>query len=149
MNSGQQYDLNKHLSRFLAIPWCAKHLQAPGTEVILPPGRTPDQGGEEELWARTLNTPETFPAFIAFYRRPAADRGQQDGIAKVDRVDGLAAVGRGLAGFPAMMHGGIVATLLDGIAGLVPGVNQQVGVFPDTRPGYFDAYGFAGPARRS
>lgn len=129
--AGQRYDLSKHLSHFLAIPWCAERLQDAGTEVILPPGRTRDDNDarivEEELWATTLNTPETFPAFVAFYRRPPSP------AALVDRVEALAAAGRGLAGFSGMMHGGIVATLLDGIAGLVPGVNQQRGALAGTR----------------
>lgn len=130
--AGKQYDLSSHLSHFLAIPWCAERLQEPGTEVILPPGRTTRDDNdarivEEELWATTLNTPETFAAFVAFYRRPPSP------AALMDRVEALAAAGRGLAGFPGMMHGGIVATLLDGIAGLVPGVNQQRGALAGTR----------------
>ncbi|KAK9419184.1 putative HotDog domain-containing protein [Seiridium unicorne] len=125
--ANQDEIISRSLSHFLAIPWCAKRLKDTHNQVIHPPGRTPDNRGEEELWSTTFNTLETFPAFIAFYRKPIKNS------ERVNEVSAFVSTNHGVQGFPGMMHGGIVATLLDGTAGLVPGVNQQRGLFSLTR----------------
>ncbi|KAH8896370.1 hypothetical protein GQ53DRAFT_819477 [Thozetella sp. PMI_491] len=112
------------LEYFLAIPWCAKHLRDDGVETLMPPGRIPQASMEDEVWFKTLNTPETFSHFLAFHPRTAST------TQRLDEVGGFVTVNHGVQGFPGVVQGGITTTLLDGIAGLIPGLNRQRGVFP-------------------
>ena len=63
---------------FDAIPWCAKLLSAPGVVVFTPPSRLVKRSSEhlhDQLFGRTLNTPETIPACVAFFEEPASEQG--------------------------------------------------------------------------
>ncbi|KAI0483414.1 HotDog domain-containing protein [Xylaria cf. heliscus] len=111
------------LQHFLAIPSCAKHLRAIGVWISTGPGRHPSASGEDEVWSRTLNTTDTIPYFIAFYPTPKGDK------LPISEVNAFATLRRGVQGFPGQVQGGIIATLLDGIAGLIPGFNRQRGVW--------------------
>lgn len=116
---------SKILSHFLAIPWTAEHLNDPSNQVAFPPGSNNADGrGYEEVWAKTLNTEETFPAFIAFHRKPDEDR------EFISNITAFVTANHGVDGFPGMMHGGMVATLLDEVAGIVIGINQMRRVLP-------------------
>ncbi|KAI0438161.1 HotDog domain-containing protein [Xylaria telfairii] len=111
------------LQHFLGIPWCAKHLRMAGVQISTGPGRHPNVSGEDEVWFRTLNTSNTIPYFIAFYPTPQGDK------PPISEVYAFATLQSGVQGFPGQVQGGIIATLLDGIAGLIPGFNRQRGVW--------------------
>ncbi|KAJ3571631.1 hypothetical protein NPX13_g5310 [Xylaria arbuscula] len=117
---------SKHpdLQYFLAIDWCAHFLEKIGTQISTGPGRHHITSGEDEVWSRTLNTSSTIPYFIVFYPIP------QDSKSPIVEVYAFATVCSGVQGFPGNVQGGIIATLLDGIAGLIPGFNRQRGVWP-------------------
>ncbi|KAI0545172.1 HotDog domain-containing protein [Xylaria curta] len=114
---------NPDLQHFVSIPWCAKHLQITGTQISTGPGRDLIASGEDEVWSKTLNTSETIPYFIAFYPNP------HDIKLPITEVYAFATLCSGVQGFPGQVQGGITATLLDGIAGLIPGFNRQRGVW--------------------
>jgi acyl-coenzyme A thioesterase PaaI-like protein len=119
---------------FLSIPWCAQHLNKPHVRVWVPPAsRIQKFSGEDELWAKTLNTPETFPSFITFYQDPQFTNG------KIDELHAFLAVERGVAGWPGVVHGGIVATILDEVTGLVQTINFKHKTFPH-HVAYMTAY---------
>ncbi|KAI0815552.1 HotDog domain-containing protein [Xylaria sp. FL0064] len=111
------------LEHFLSIQWCAKHLRTTGVQISTGPGRHLIASGEDELWSRTLNTNDTIPYFIAFYPIPQGDK------LPITEVSAFATLRSGVQGFPGQVQGGIIATLLDGIAGLIPGFNRQLGAW--------------------
>ncbi|KAI1850315.1 hypothetical protein JX265_002213 [Neoarthrinium moseri] len=121
------------LAHFLRIPWCAKYLNEPLVHVWAPPpSRILKPTGEDTLWSTTLNTRETFSAFIAFYNKP------EQPTARVDQVRAFLTADHGLQGYPGVIHGGIVATILDEVTGLLPTLNRDRTAFP--RISYMTAY---------
>jgi len=110
----------KDLEHFRSIPWAEEHLSAPNTTVLSPGSRSPrpsDTG--DSIFALTLNTPATIAAFLVFYEDPPAAAAE-----RVAELKGLLTLGPGLDGWPGVCHGGIVATILDEITGLIIPVNH-------------------------
>lgn len=62
---------------------------------------------EDTLFAETLKASEAVQAYIAFHERPAPD--QQ----VIEEISTILMCGDGLNGHPKIMHGGLVATILD------------------------------------
>lgn len=122
-----QHDMESaDLAYFLKTPWCARHLEEPNLHRWRPTGvRNPQSAGANELWSTTFNTPETVPAFIAFYRKAP------DPLTRVDEIKALIAVNRGVQGYPGFAHGGFVVTMLDEITGMLGMLNRGRKDFPD------------------
>ncbi|KAK7935771.1 hypothetical protein PG985_001266 [Apiospora marii] len=129
---------------FNSIPWCAQHLR--GTNLIArpPSSRTVQPSGENLLFGRTLNTAETIPAMLEiFSNSPRAAGGDEDNnnsttAGLIDNLKWLLALGQGVNGYPATLHGGIVAAVLDeAIGGLIP-VNRERRLIPEGD--HFTAY---------
>jgi acyl-coenzyme A thioesterase PaaI-like protein len=113
------------LAHFLSLPWCAAQLTALRVRTWVPPAsRVRKPSGEDELFSTTLNTPQTIPAFVLFYDEPP------DAKAQVDELKALFALGPGVQGYSNVVHGGIVATLLDEVLGALPVLNARRGAFP-------------------
>lgn len=104
---------------FLQIPWIAQQLQSPQTTCIVPGCRLEKSTGEDSLMAEILKTPRTIRHCICFH--PTTPSPTED----VTEVSSAMIVGDGMNGHPAIMHGGIVATLCDEAMGIYMSVNVE------------------------
>ncbi|KAK1635208.1 thioesterase superfamily protein [Colletotrichum phormii] len=124
---------NPDVQHFLAIPWCAAHLNEPDTVRDTVPSRFPKQNTEDQLFSTTLNTADTIAAFLTFYKRPSSSP-----PTLIRQLKALLTLRSGINGYPSVSHGGIVATILDETIGLVFSVNKSNGLIPDAA--YMTAY---------
>ncbi len=104
---------------FQSIPWCAKILDEPNTIMAPIWSRQYKQSTEDALFAETLNTDHTIQACLSFYKRPPA------GVTHVTEVHALVSLGYGVNGYPRICHGGIVATIMDEVMGVLVTVNKK------------------------
>uniref|UniRef100_L2FEH8 Major facilitator superfamily transporter n=1 Tax=Colletotrichum fructicola (strain Nara gc5) TaxID=1213859 RepID=L2FEH8_COLFN len=112
----------------------AAHIDAPGTVRETASSRFPKQDTEDELFSTTLHTDKTIAAFLTLYKRPSAASGEN----MIREVKALLTLRHGVNGYPNVSHGGIVATILDEVIGLVFPVNKINGLIPDGA--YMTAY---------
>lgn len=117
---------NPDLRYFSSIPWCSKYLESPGIVAIIPKSRLGQNLPEHELFSTTFNNDKTISNFLVLYKPPP---GLRD---RVDELQALITVGFGLNGFPGVCHGGLVATLLDEVMGMLPVLNMERGVVPSS-----------------
>lgn len=128
---------NRDVKHFTSIPWCATHLSEPNIVHETAPSRSLKPSGEDVLFATTLSTAETIPAFLALYKPPALS---PDGgpASRIDEFKYLISLGRDVGGYPGVCHGGIVTTVMDEITGLALTINRARNTIPDT--GYMTGY---------
>lgn len=131
---------------FQRIPWTAALLSKPNLITRVPDSRSLKPTNEDSLFATTLKTPTTIRSCINVYSRP------EPSDPYVREVTTLATLGPALDGHPGILHGGIVASLLDEAMGLLMFVNherdhflavgrgQAEGERPATGLGSFTAY---------
>ncbi|KXH66489.1 thioesterase superfamily protein [Colletotrichum salicis] len=150
---------NPDVQHFLAIPWCAAHLNEPDTVRDTAPSRFPKQNTEDQLFSTTLNTADTIAAFLTFYKRPSSSASSDPTTSPsttsttpndagndaadpsptlIRQLKALLTLRSGVNGYPSVSHGGIVATILDETIGLVFPVNKSNGLIPDAA--YMTAY---------
>ncbi|RDL36029.1 Thioesterase superfamily protein [Venustampulla echinocandica] len=107
------------LAHFQSIPWCSALLQDP-TFVITPTdSRQPKASTEDSLTAETLKTHNAIRACISFYKCPTP------GESWIPEVRTLVTLGSGMNGFPDVLHGGIIATLMDDVMGILTITNER------------------------
>lgn len=109
----------KAYTHFNTIPWCSVLLSAPNTRLLIPSSRTPKASTEDSLFAQTLAATTTIPHVLSFFPRP------QPSDTEIPVVSTLLAVGDGLNGHPAILHGGIVASILDEAMGVLLNANLE------------------------
>lgn len=102
---------------FMRIPWTAALLKKPNIICRVPQSRISKKSGEDSLFAEILKTPRTLRSCISFFQKPDPDQ------PKIDEVTTLLTLGDGVNGHPDVMHGGIVATILDEAMGILQGAN--------------------------
>ena len=132
-------------AHFKSIPWCAEHLQSPIVTVFIPRSRSVKPSGEDNVFSRTLNTPETISNFMVFYEKPPSSSPAPE---RVDELKAFLTLGNGVDGWPGVVHGGIVATILDEMTGLLITPNIKANAI--ARADYMTAYlntTFQGPVR--
>ncbi|KAL9946060.1 hypothetical protein D7B24_000596 [Verticillium nonalfalfae] len=130
---------------FHKIPWCNALLTAPNTTVYVPPSRDPLEEGKpnrhDRFFGKTLDHAERIPACLAFYTTPteaapppapapAPAATAADGSARspaIPQVSVLFALGPGMAGYPAVLHGGVTALLFDELLGMLGERNRDLG----------------------
>lgn len=95
------------VAHFRAMPWCAKHLGAPGLTIVPAFSRSFKPNFEDALLSLTLKTPDTISAFICFYPRPINE------LENLPELKAFITFGHLVGGYPNISHGGIVATVLD------------------------------------
>ncbi|CAK7268322.1 hypothetical protein SEPCBS57363_003035 [Sporothrix epigloea] len=135
---------------FMSIPWCRAHLKPaegrpPGSaastavHIVQPYSRrkgrpVPNADGTftsstetlSNAFATTLHTLDTIGAYIVFYEEPLLSPGSHSGYrAPVLELKALLRLGPGLNGHRGVAHGGIVATILDEVLGLLIPLNQR------------------------
>ncbi|KAJ1334033.1 acyl-coenzyme A thioesterase THEM4 [Microdochium nivale] len=156
----QHPDVGKLMARDAV---CADFLGRPSMQIWVPPARTVDNSGPkaervgaEDLFSRTLNTPETIDRFVFCWdesqpqptpqSRAAAvgeENEKDESNQKPDALDVMHAfisVGKGVSGWQGVVHGGIVATIFDEAMGYVPTINRMRGTPMFGNAGYMTGY---------
>ncbi|KAK4539982.1 hypothetical protein LTR36_009880 [Oleoguttula mirabilis] len=110
---------NDSKAPFQRIPWAAALLAKPNTVCRVPGSRQLKRSGEDSLFAEVLKTPRTIRNCICIYQRPA------ETDEKIEEVSTLMTVGEGMNGHPQIMHGGIVASILDEGMGVLQSANHE------------------------
>lgn len=105
---------------FLRIPWIASQVNRPNIICRAPNSRNPKSSTEDSLWAEILKDGRTIRSCICFYKKPAG------GADHVEEVSAAMTVGNGMNGHPAILHGGITATMLDEVMGMYQAINQEL-----------------------
>lgn len=104
---------------FRRIPWTAHLLSKPNIVCRVPGSRQPKTSTEDSLFADILKTPQTIRSCICYYQRPA------ESATKIEEVSTLMTFGDGMNGHPQIMHGGIVASILDEGMGILQNANHE------------------------
>lgn len=113
--------MEESLSHFQGIPWVAQLLR--DTDFItspLPSRVYKSTTTEDRLFSATIKSPSTIAECLMQYRRPAP--GSKPFAPKAiptTEIRVFCTLGTDLDGFPGILHGGIVATLLDEFTGLI------------------------------
>jgi thioesterase superfamily protein 4 len=111
-------------SHLRQTPWCTPILDSPDFVPILFHHRNPPPHltGRYTFFSETLNTPRTFPIWESFYRPSRNADGDDYG-----ETCALIELGRGLDGHPNRAQGGVAATILDEVAGVVGYMHKPPG----------------------
>ena len=104
---------------FEAIPWCSSLLSNPQYNVTSTSSREPKSSTEDALFAETFNTPSTISACLSLYKTPTTSE------ERIAEVRTLLALDSGLNGYPNVCHGGVTATILDEVIGLLLLLNKD------------------------
>ncbi|KAF4631035.1 hypothetical protein G7Y89_g7094 [Cudoniella acicularis] len=112
------------LAHFKTIPWCSTLLDNPEFTVTPTFSRQYKASTEDSLIAETLRTPNTIERCLSIYKRPAA------GTSWISELRMLVSLGSGMNGGPNVLHGGIIATLLDDVIGTLLTVNKDTEAIP-------------------
>jgi acyl-coenzyme A thioesterase PaaI-like protein len=104
---------------FLRIPWTRALLSRPNLITRVPDSRSLKSTNEDSLFATTLKTPTTIRDCITVYPRP------EPSDSHINEITTLATLGSALDGHPGILHGGIVASLLDEAMGILQTVNHE------------------------
>jgi acyl-coenzyme A thioesterase PaaI-like protein len=104
---------------FLRIPWAATLLNQPNVVTRVPGSRKIKESGEDTLFAEILKTPRTIRSCISFYIRPPGQQGV------IEEVHTLMTIGDGVNGHPGLMHGGIIAAIIDEGMGILQSCNRE------------------------
>lgn len=128
---------------FQSIPWITTLLEDPTYKPFTIPSRTTKPSTEDSLFSKTLNTPTTLSACLGQYRPPP--HAPAPGQTQAEELRLFFLLGSDLNGYPGILHGGIVAALLDEATGLLLSLNGHVGdastrEAKDAQPGPVTAY---------
>ncbi|KAI7234653.1 hypothetical protein KC330_g4735 [Hortaea werneckii] len=115
-------------------PWIRALLAQPNLLIRVPSNRVSKSSTEDSLFADTLQTSRTFPECFIFYTAPSppassslpsSTSNDKEESSRIQEVHFLVRVGDGLNGHPAILHGGIVAALVDEGMGVLQTVNHE------------------------
>jgi acyl-coenzyme A thioesterase PaaI-like protein len=112
---------NKDLAYFKAIPWCLNIINNPAYLIIETASREPKPSTEDKLIGATLKTNNTIAACLSMYKKP------QPSDSRIEELCSLLALESGLNGHANIVHGGIIATILDEMMGVLQSVNNDWG----------------------
>jgi acyl-coenzyme A thioesterase PaaI-like protein len=111
-------------AHFESIPWCSEIINHPDFIITPTFSRQAKPDTEDSLTAETLKRKDAISACLTVYKRPPR------GTVWIDEVRSLMELGTGMNGGPFMLHGGIVATLMDDVVGTLMTVNQDKEFMP-------------------
>jgi len=103
-------------ARYQSIPWVSKLLQDDSFITIPSTNREKKSSTEDNLFAATLKSDDTLSGCLTQYRYSPSSSAVPENIEEVRMFFTL---GDGMNGYPGILHGGIVATLLDEGMGLL------------------------------
>jgi acyl-coenzyme A thioesterase PaaI-like protein len=125
-NTSKPPPLPQTSNDFTSIPWCKALLTAPNTTTFIPASRDSSHSrshrAHDRLFARTLAGPDAIPACISFHATPPAGS-----RAIVTELSTLFSLAGGIDGYPGVVHGGVVAVLMDEIQGVLLQQNVDLG----------------------
>lgn len=113
-------DFKHDIDFFKTIPWCRTLIEDQNYAFTVTFARQPKANREDELLARTLKTASTIPTLVSYYKKPTCP------TASIEELRTLVAVGAGVNGWQDMLHGGIAATLLDELMGVLLHLNNDL-----------------------
>lgn len=110
-------------ARLRSTPWCLQILDEKNFVPILFHHRNPppEFAGRYSFFSETLNTRRTIPVWEAFYR-PARESGDYGETVSIIEL------GDGLDGHPQRAQGGVAATILDEVAGIIGYMHKTPGI---------------------
>jgi thioesterase superfamily protein 4 len=108
------------LTRLALVPWAATLINDPKWTRTRTASRQSKPSGEDTFFAETLATDRTIRACLTL--RPTEEA--NDDLAYKEIVI-IVDLGDGLNGFPQTCHGGMVATLLDEVCGVLIVLNTE------------------------
>lgn len=117
---------NDEVAFFTSIPWIQGLLNAPDAISFLPACRNPLTDVHDQLFGRTLATNRAIQHMLCVFRAPSPEAAL-DPTRNITEVDTFVSVGHGVSGFPNVVHGGIVASLLDESMGCIFDLNISLG----------------------
>jgi acyl-coenzyme A thioesterase PaaI-like protein len=123
---------------FLRIPWTAPLISAPNLITRVPDSRLPKPTNEDSFFATTLKTPSTLRSCVSVYRRPVPSDPY------IREISTFATIGSALDGHPGILHGGVVASLLDEAMGVLLTVNHERDHFLAVAKGFAEGESPAG-----
>ncbi|KAF5689511.1 thioesterase superfamily [Fusarium circinatum] len=130
---GAQKDLNY----FFDIPWCRDHFLHPDA-VVVPrlDDKQDGRGSTGKLFSETLNSPSTISHRIVLFHDPSSaptlNFESKTRWLPIETCSVFYALGDGVCGFGDICHGGVQATLLDDVMGVLGILNArlQSGMIP-------------------
>ncbi|KAF4547181.1 Thioesterase-like protein 1 [Elsinoe fawcettii] len=117
---------------FQSHPWTAELLSAPSLCLHLPSSRHPKRSTEDSLFAVTLASSQTISHILAFHALPSREEQH------INECTTLVALGNDLNGFPKILHGGIIMTLIDEAMGILLNVDLDRKHFKEVAVGKKD-----------
>ncbi|KAL4908718.1 hypothetical protein BDW74DRAFT_173950 [Aspergillus multicolor] len=130
------------IAHFHSIPWVSNLLSDPTFVTHPTPSRIFKSSTEDALFSTTLNTSTTIPACLLQYRPEPNTAPTSSTVLPTSEIRLFFTLGPDLNGYPGVLHGGIVATLLDECMGLtlslrlgggLPGMEGPVTAYLNTR----------------
>jgi acyl-coenzyme A thioesterase PaaI-like protein len=112
------------LAHFESIPWCSTIINDPSFTITPTFSRHPKPDTEDSLTATTLKSPSAIAHCLSLYRRPPPS------VTWISEVRSLMTLGTGMNGGPFILHGGIVAVLIDDVIGTLMTVNRDTERMP-------------------
>ncbi|KAL4922425.1 hypothetical protein BDW62DRAFT_207707 [Aspergillus aurantiobrunneus] len=107
-------------SHFESIPWVAQLLRDNDFITTPIPSRVFKPTTEDSFFSTTINSPSTISACLMQYRRPLPNSKPFSPKAiPTTELRKFCTLGTDLNGYPGVLHGGMVATLLDECMGLI------------------------------
>jgi thioesterase superfamily protein 4 len=108
------------VTRLASIPWAAAFINDPKWTRTRTESRLPKPSGEDAFFAETLATDRTIRACLTL--RPTEEAA---GDLPYTEIVTIVDLGDGLSGYPQTCHGGMVATLLDEVCGVLIVLNKE------------------------
>ncbi|KAM5347890.1 hypothetical protein ACJ41O_007714 [Fusarium nematophilum] len=113
------------LAFFASFPWTAALLSTPEAIPFLPGCRNPASPLHDQFFGASLNNPRGLSHLISFFRTPSVDAARDPSRSITEAIT-LVSVGDGVSGYPGVVHGGFVASLLDESMGMVFELNSAL-----------------------
>jgi acyl-coenzyme A thioesterase PaaI-like protein len=107
---------------FRSIPWCAHLLSSPDVIITPTDSRRPKSSTEDALIAETFKTKNTIHSWLSFYR--STSRSEH----RIEELSTFLSLEYGINGYPHIAHGGVVATIIDEVMGVLIMTNQKLGL---------------------
>ena len=112
------------LKHFQSIPWVATHLSNPTFHPVHLSRTLTHHGTGHTLMAATWNTPETITHILSLYRPPLSPITPSTPPETRAEIRRFYTIGSGLNAHPHLLHGGVIASILDSTLGNV--IGQQL-----------------------
>ncbi|KAL2832687.1 hypothetical protein BJY01DRAFT_239729 [Aspergillus pseudoustus] len=116
-------------AHFQSIPWVTALLRDPTFTTIPTPSRVFKSSTEDSFFSTTISSPTTIAACVTQYRTPPPNAQPiRPKAIPTNEIRIFVTLGSDLNGYPGVLHGGMVATLLDEFMGLILSLRLGGGV---------------------